>query len=68
MAAPGQTLLSLYNPLYLLVEADIREALAVNLTLGQSVTIRLDTLNQVIPATVSEMVPAADIPMPGVLS
>ncbi|MFT5676060.1 MAG: membrane fusion protein (multidrug efflux system) [Paraglaciecola sp.] len=60
MAVPGQTLLSLYNPLSLLVEADVREALAVNLTLGQSVTIRLDTLNQVIPATVSEMVPAAD--------
>jgi membrane fusion protein (multidrug efflux system) len=60
MAAPGQTLLSLYNPLSLLVEADVREALAVKLTLGQSVTIRLDTLNMIIPATVSEMVPAAD--------
>jgi RND family efflux transporter MFP subunit len=60
MAAPGQTLLSLYNPLSLLVEADVREALAVKLTLGQRVTIRLDTLDKIIPATVSEMVPAAD--------
>jgi RND family efflux transporter MFP subunit len=60
MATPGQTLLSLYNPLSLLVEADVREALAVKLTVGQSVTIRLDTLNKTIPATISEMVPAAD--------
>lgn len=60
MAGPGQTLLSLYNPLSLLVEADVREALAVNLSIGQKVTIRIDTLNKVIPATVSEMVPAAD--------
>ncbi|MFT5658468.1 MAG: membrane fusion protein (multidrug efflux system) [Gammaproteobacteria bacterium] len=60
MATPGQTLLSLYNPLSLLVAADVREALAVNLSIGQKVTIRVDTLNKVIPATVSEMVPAAD--------
>jgi RND family efflux transporter MFP subunit len=60
IATPGQTLLSLYNPLSLLIEADVRESVAVKLTLGQSVTIRLDSLNKVIHATVSEMVPAAD--------
>lgn len=60
MASPGQPLLSLYNPLSLLVEADVREALAVTLTLGQKVMVKLDALDRVIPATISEMIPAAD--------
>ncbi|MFT4995060.1 MAG: membrane fusion protein (multidrug efflux system) [Paraglaciecola sp.] len=60
MASPGQPLLSLYNPLSLLVEADVRESLAVTLQLGQHVTVKLDALNKSIPGIISELVPAAD--------
>jgi RND family efflux transporter MFP subunit len=60
MAGPGKPLLSLYNPLSLLVEANVREGLAVQLTLGQQVEIELEALNQVFSAQISEMVPAAD--------
>lgn len=59
-AAPSQTLLSLYNPLSLLVEANVRESVAVNLSLGQKVNVHLEALDQTIPATIAEMVPAAD--------
>ena len=60
IASPGQPLLSLYNPLSLLVEADVRESLAVTLQLGQQVTVKLDALNKSVDGIISELVPAAD--------
>lgn len=60
IAGPGKPLLSLYNPLSLLVEANVREGLAVQLNLGQQVEIKLEALNKVVNAQISEMVPAAD--------
>jgi RND family efflux transporter MFP subunit len=60
IAGPGKPLLSLYNPLSLLVEANVREGLAVQLKLGQQVQIKLEALNKVFSAQISEMVPAAD--------
>lgn len=60
IATPGQTLLSLYNPLSLLVEANVREGLAIKLKIGQAVNVKLEALGRRIPASISEMVPAAD--------
>ncbi|WP_340679699.1 efflux RND transporter periplasmic adaptor subunit [Paraglaciecola sp.] len=60
MATPGQPLLALYNPMSLLIEADVREALATQLSLGQQLSVYIDSLDMQIPATISELVPAAD--------
>jgi RND family efflux transporter MFP subunit len=60
MATPGQPLLALYNPMSLLIEADVREAVATKLSLGQQLSVYIDSLNMHIPATISELVPAAD--------
>ncbi|WP_158970269.1 efflux RND transporter periplasmic adaptor subunit [Paraglaciecola sp. L3A3] len=60
MATPGQPLLALYNPKSLRIEAEVREKLAIKLTLGQQLTVNIDSLNMQVPATISELVPAAD--------
>ncbi|WP_068379442.1 efflux RND transporter periplasmic adaptor subunit [Paraglaciecola hydrolytica] len=60
MATPGQPLLALYNPMSLLIEADVREALATTLSLGQQLSVYIDSLDLRIPATIAELVPAAD--------
>lgn len=60
MATPGQPLLALYNPLSLLIEADVREAVATKLSLGQQLSVYIDSLDMQVPATISELVPAAD--------
>lgn len=60
MATPGQPLLALYNPMSLLIEADVREAVAITLHLGQPLSVYIDSLGMQIPATISELVPAAD--------
>lgn len=60
MATPGQTLLALYNPQSLLVEANVREALAIALSLGQQLSVTIDSLHLQIPASIIELVPAAD--------
>lgn len=60
MATPGQPLLALYNPMSLLIEANVRESLATKLTLGQKLSVDIDSLGLQVPATISELVPAAD--------
>lgn len=60
MATPGKPLLSLYNPLSLQVEANVREALAINLQIGQELDVELESLGKTMRATISELVPAAD--------
>ncbi|QDP00825.1 efflux RND transporter periplasmic adaptor subunit [Thalassotalea sp. PS06] len=60
MATPGQTLLSLYNPSSLQVVANIRESIALDLTVGDSVKIKIDSLQEILDGTVGEIVPAAD--------
>lgn len=60
MASPGQPLLSLYNPLSLLVEANVRESLAIALKIDQQITLKIDALHKTITANISEKVPAAD--------
>jgi RND family efflux transporter MFP subunit len=60
MAVPGQPLLALYNPMTLLIEANVRETVAIKLSLGQQLSVYIDSLDMRIPATISELVPAAD--------
>lgn len=59
-ASPGVKLMALYNPLSLRVEAQVREQLALALTFGQSLEVAVPALNKIIPATIEELVPAAN--------
>ncbi len=59
-ATPGRTLLRLYNPGRLRVEATLRESLVRRVGTGDNVTARIDALDIDVPATVEEIVPAAD--------
>ena len=59
-AQAGSKLLSLYNPLSLRVEAQVREALALTLSQGQSIQVELPTIKQALLGQVEEIVPAAN--------
>ncbi|MBL4899910.1 MAG: efflux RND transporter periplasmic adaptor subunit [Colwellia sp.] len=59
-AQPGIKLLSLYNPLSLRVEAQVREQLALTLTYGQIIEIELPSVNKIITGEIEEIVPAAN--------
>jgi RND family efflux transporter MFP subunit len=59
-AQAGAKLLSLYNPLSLRVEAQVREKLALSLILGQEINIELPSVNKTILGQVEEIVPAAN--------
>ena len=60
MASPGQLLLSLYDPLTLQIEADVRESLATQLDIGRKITVKVDSVGKKINAIIVEIVPAAD--------
>lgn len=59
-AQPGEMLLSLYNPLSLRVEAQVRERLALTLVQGQTIDVELPSVDKVIKGEIEEIVPAAD--------
>lgn len=59
-AQAGTKLLSLYNPLLLRVEAQVREQLALSLTHGQKIDIELPSINKTITGEIEEIVPAAN--------
>jgi len=59
-AQAGSKLLSLYNPLSLRVEAQVREQLALTLKQGQSITVELPSIKQGLSGLVEEIVPAAN--------
>ena len=59
-AQPGNKLLSIYNPLSLRIEGQVREGLALNLAQGQTITVQLPTFNKSVPAQIEEIVPAAN--------
>ena len=59
-ARQGEALLRLYDPDTLRLEASVRESVASKLTRGQSLTARVDALDQEFEATVDEIVPSAD--------
>ncbi len=57
---PGMKLLSLYNPNSLRVEANVREALALSLKLGQKLTVTIPALDKELTAVIEELVPAGN--------
>lgn len=59
-AQAGAKLLSLYNPLSLRVEAQVREQLALTLTNGQKIEIELPSINKIMMGEIEEIVPAAN--------
>ena len=59
--SPGQTLLTLYDPTHMQLVANVRESLAMKLQVGQQLPARLESLGYECLATVSEVVPKADV-------
>lgn len=59
-ATPGSKLLTLYNPLTLRVEAQVREQLALTLQEGQKLQVEIPALDLKLDAELEERVPAAD--------
>ncbi len=59
--SPGQTLLTIYDPNHMQLVANVRESLAMKLKVGQEVAAKLESLDHQCMATVSEVVPQADI-------
>lgn len=60
LAAPGQKILSLYNPGSLQVAAYVRESLAVSLPSNAVFTLEVPALGQHFEARIAERVPAAE--------
>jgi RND family efflux transporter MFP subunit len=59
-ASPGNKLLSLYNPLSMRVEAQVREQLALSLAVGQQLKVEIPSLKVTVSAIIEERVPAAN--------
>jgi RND family efflux transporter MFP subunit len=59
-ATPGRTLLKLYNPGRLRVEATLRESLVRRVGTGDTLTAHVDAIDATLDARVEEIVPAAD--------
>jgi RND family efflux transporter MFP subunit len=60
-AQPGKSLLSLYNPSSLRVEANVREQLAVSLNEGMVIEVSIPSKNLVLESSLEEMVPAGNV-------
>lgn len=58
--SPGSTIVSLFNPLQLQIEASIREAQVKHIQLGSEIKVRIPALEVTQMARVSEIVPVAD--------
>lgn len=59
--APGQIMLTLFDPTHMQMVASVRESVALKLRTGQVLPTRLDALNLECEATISELVPEADV-------
>jgi RND family efflux transporter MFP subunit len=57
---PGEKLLSLYNPLSLRIEANVREQLALTLQQTQKISVEIPAIKKVISAQIEEPGPAAN--------
>ena len=57
--APGQMLVTMYDPSHMQLIATVRESLALRLKVGQQIAARLDTFGYECRATISEIVPEA---------
>jgi membrane fusion protein (multidrug efflux system) len=61
ISSPGVQLLSLYNPVSLRVEANVREELAMKLVKGQPLEVEIPSLNKKLSSEVEELVPAGNV-------
>ncbi|WP_158008323.1 efflux RND transporter periplasmic adaptor subunit [Methyloceanibacter methanicus] len=59
-ATPGQSLLRLYDPLALRVEAPVRESLALNLKTGDVLRVEIPALQDTLSGQIDEIVPYAE--------
>jgi len=59
-AQPGGKLLAMYNPLSLRVEARVRERLALDMEVGDTLQVEIPSLEKTVDAVIEERVPAAD--------
>lgn len=59
-AQTGTKLLSLYNPLSLRVEGQVREELALSLQQGQVINVEFPSIDKTVEARIEEIVPAAN--------
>jgi membrane fusion protein, multidrug efflux system len=59
-AVPGQPILSVYDPAILRLEAPVRETLATQLRIGETVRVRIGAERQETSGTVDEIVPQAE--------
>jgi len=59
-ATPGTPLLRIYDPTLLRVEVPVRESLAVDLRVGQSLDVDIPALNDLLEGVIDEIVPLAD--------
>ncbi len=60
-AQPGKPILTLYDAQSLRLETPVLEHLAVKLSVGQKLTVHVDSLNRDFTATIDEIVPQADV-------
>lgn len=60
MAAPGKPLVILHDPQSLRLEADVGERCAAPLTVGQEISVRLESLQRDIAARIEVIAPVAD--------
>jgi len=59
-AAPGQVLLTLFDPTHMQLVASVRESLTQRLRVGQTIGVRIDTLGYPCDGRISEIVPEAE--------
>ncbi|MFL0801354.1 MAG: efflux RND transporter periplasmic adaptor subunit [Agarilytica sp.] len=57
---PGSQLLSLYNPLSLRAEANIRESIALSMKIGQKLSVEIPAIDKTLNAEIEEIVPAGN--------
>ncbi len=60
LATPGKTLLSIFDPTRLLLEAPIREGLVTRVKIGDKLPVTLGALGRKLEAEVREIVPSVD--------
>lgn len=59
-ASPGEVLLKLFDPTRMQLVASVRESLARRLEVGQTIGVRVDTLDHTCDGRISEIVPEAE--------
>jgi RND family efflux transporter MFP subunit len=60
MVSPGQILTTLFDPLQMQLVASVRESLAQRLTVGQPISVQIESFHKQCLGTISEIVPEAE--------